>query len=236
MTELDIARVAKLPVFAGASAAQVAAVVGQARLARHAKGEAIFRQGETAHAFWLLLDGRLQVVKLTPEGQQVVMRYIGPGEFFGIAVAMGLAVYPATSTPVVDGIALVWSSAAWPNLVERCPVLATSALHAVGARLDDAHNRVVEMSTQPVERRIAKALLRLARQAGRPVGSGIAFDFPISRQDIAEMAGTTLHTVSRTLSTWESQGLVGGGRKKIEICDPARLTSLAGEETTAPYR
>lgn len=230
MAEIDLERVASLPVFAGASRSEVEAVLAEARLLDRAKGEPVFRQGETPHSFWLLLDGRLQVVKLTPTGQQVVVRYIGPGEFFGIAVAMGLPAYPATATPILDSTALVWPSAAWPRLVAHCPSLGASALHTVGSRLHDAHSRVVEMSTQPVEQRIATTLVRLARQAGRSEAAGIVFDFPISRQDVAEMTGTTLHTVSRTLRAWQTQGLIGGGRQRIEIRDPGRLMALAGEE------
>jgi CRP-like cAMP-binding protein len=87
------------------------------------------------------------------------------------------------------------------------------------------------MSTQQVERRIAHALLRLAKQAGRKAGQGVEIDFPISRQDIAEMTGTTLHTVSRTLSAWESQGMIESGRQRIVLRDPHRLFGLA-EDTT----
>ena len=123
--------------------------------------------------------------------------------------------------------ALVWPAAIWPRLVEKYPALATNALQTVGSRLQDTHTRVVEMSTEQVERRVAHALLRLAQQAGRAVEAGVEIGFPISRQDVAEMTGTTLHTVSRILSAWEEQGLVEGGRQRIVIRDPHRLFTLA---------
>ena len=83
------------------------------------------------------------------------------------------------------------------------------------------------MSTEQVERRIAHALLRLAQQAGRKVEAGVQIDFPITRQDVAEMTGATMFTVSRVLSAWESQGLVAGGRQKIMIREPHKLLLLA---------
>jgi CRP/FNR family transcriptional regulator, nitrogen oxide reductase regulator len=83
------------------------------------------------------------------------------------------------------------------------------------------------MSTEQVEQRIAHALLRLAKQASRKVEGGIEINFPISRQDVAEMTGTTLYTVSRTLSGWEQNGLVESGRQRIVICDPHNLFLLA---------
>ena len=95
----------------------------------------------------------------------------------------------------------------------KFPSLATNTLQTVGGRLQETHTRVVEMSTQQVEQRIAHALLRLAKQSGRKVDHGVEIDFPISRQDIAQMTGTTLHTVSRTLSGWERSGLIESGRQ-----------------------
>jgi CRP-like cAMP-binding protein len=97
----------------------------------------------------------------------------------------------------------------------------------VGGRLQEAQTRMAEMSTEQVERRIAHALLRLANQAGRKVEGGVKIDFPISRQDIAEMTGTTLHTVSRTLSLWEQQGMVESARQSVVLTDPHRLFALA---------
>jgi CRP-like cAMP-binding protein len=224
---LDRAVIAGLPVFAGLAPDDLDGVLADARSVRYPKGAAVFEQGGEAASYFLLLHGHLQVVKITPAGQQVVVRYVVPGDLFGIAVQMGRSTFPATATAVVDSICLVWPSSAWSTLVARVPALAGKVLQTVGARLDEAHTRVVEMSTQEVERRVAHALLRLVKQAGRPVETGIRIDFPITRQDVAEMTGTTLHTVSRILSAWEEQGLVEGGRQKIVVCDPHRLVALA---------
>jgi CRP/FNR family transcriptional regulator, nitrogen oxide reductase regulator len=124
-------------------------------------------------------------------------------------------------------VALAWPSAAWPRLVAKFPALGTNTLQAVGSRLQESFTRVVEMSTEQVEQRIAHALLRLAKQSGRKVERGVEIDFPISRQDIAQMTGTTLHTVSRILSGWEQQGLVESGRQRIILRDPHKIVVLA---------
>lgn len=83
------------------------------------------------------------------------------------------------------------------------------------------------MSTEQVEQRVAHALLRLLNQTGRKTERGIEIDFPISRQDIAEMTGTTLHTVSRLLSAWEDKGIIVSGRQKVTVSDAHRLMLLA---------
>lgn len=229
MASIDRSLVAGMPLFAGVAPADLDALLAEARSARYPKNAAVFSQGEEAHSFFLLLHGHVRAAKTTPAGQQVVVRYITPGETFGVAVAIGLSHYPATATAVDESVALAWPSPAWPRLVERHPGLAANTLQAVGARLQESHNRVIEMATEQVERRVAHALLRLVQQAGRKVEAGIEIDFPISRQDIAEMTGTTLHTVSRILSAWESDGLVEGGRQRIVLRDPHRLFQLAGE-------
>jgi CRP-like cAMP-binding protein len=156
-----------------------------------------------------------------------VVRYVVPGETFGLAMAIGLTRYPATATAVDDSVVLAWPTPAWPRLVERFPSLATSTLQTIGGRLQEVQTRVIEMSTQQVEQRIAHALLRLAKQSGRKVDHGIEIDFPISRQDIAQMTGTTLHTVSRTLSGWEQSGLIESGRQRIVLREPHKIFLLA---------
>ena len=107
----------------------------------------MFEQGEDAHSFFVLLHGHVRASKTTPTGEQVVVRYVSPGEIFGVAMAMGLQRYPATATAVDDSVVLAWPSAAWPRLVAKFPALATNTLQTVGSRLQETHTRVVEMST-----------------------------------------------------------------------------------------
>ena len=227
MANVDRSLVADLSLFAGLSPAQLDDLLREAQSVRYPKGMNVFQQDEEAHSFFVLLHGHLRVYKLTPDGQQVVVRFVSPGEVFGVAMAIGRKSYPATAAAVVDSIALVWPSSTWPRLIANHPSLAINTLQTVGSRLQDAHTRVVEMSTEQVERRIAHTLLRLAQQSGRKVEAGVQIDFPISRQDVAEMTGATLHTVSRVLSAWEDKGLVEGGRQKITLRDPHRLFVLA---------
>jgi CRP-like cAMP-binding protein len=229
MATIDASLVAHLPLFAGLGPEELDEILREARSARYPKNSAVFEQGEEAHSFFVLLHGHVRASKITPAGEQVVVRYVAPGETFGVAPAIGLQHYPATATAVDDSVALAWPSAAWPRLVARFPQIATNTLQTIGSRLQETHTRVIEMSTQQVEQRIAHALLRLAKQAGRKLEHGIEIDFPISRQDIAQMTGTTLHTVSRTLSGWEQRGLIESARQRIVLREPHQLLVLAEE-------
>jgi CRP/FNR family transcriptional regulator, nitrogen oxide reductase regulator len=227
MPPVDRSVVADVALFAGLGPAELDEVLREARSVRYPKDSAVFHQGAEADSFFVLLHGHLRVEKTTPQGQQIVVRYVSPREIFGVAQALALKHYPATAVAAVDSIALCWPSAAWPRLTAKFPSLAASALQTVGNRLQDTQARVIEMSSEQVEQRVAHALLRLAKQAGRRIETGVEIDFPISRQDVAEMTGTTLHTVSRILSAWEQQGLVEGGRQRIVLRDSHKLFALA---------
>lgn len=203
------------------------AVLAMASVRQLPDGTAAFEQGAPATEFFALLHGRLKVVQTTPDGQQVVVRHVNPGDIFGIARAMRRPDFPATASAVVDSLALAWPSSQWEAFIARSPVLALNALQTVGQRLQDAHARIRELSTEEVERRVAHALLRLVKQAGRKTDEGVQIDFPVTRQDIAEMTGTTLHTVSRVMTAWEGRGLVASGRRKVVVCDPHKLYVIA---------
>ncbi len=105
--------------------------------------------------------------------------------------------------------------------------MAVNALRFLAGRLHELQDRYRELATERVERRVARAVLRLARQAGRKTDAGILIDLPLSRQDLAEMTGTTLYTVSRILSSWESAGLVEVGRERVVIKRGHGLVSIA---------
>ncbi|MEQ8354055.1 MAG: Crp/Fnr family transcriptional regulator [Kiloniellaceae bacterium] len=190
-------------------------------------GEQAFEQDAEADAFYVLSVGRLKVSQLTPAGQEVTIRYIGPREMFGCVAVCGGLTYPATATAVLDSWALGWDRRSIADLVQDYPQIALNALRGMGGRLTETQARLREMQTERVERRIGHAIARLVAQAGRRVEGGILIDFPVSRQDIAEMTGTTLHTVSRTLTAWQKLGIVEVGRKKLTVVDPHGLVMIA---------
>src|SRR5690606_24684293 len=202
-------------------------VLSLARPLRLNTGATVFPRGEPASQFFVLLHGHLKVVQTTADGEQVVVRYVIPGEVFGIAKAMQRPAYPATCLAVEESVVLGWPSSEWDRFMTGNLQFAANALQAVGQRLQDAHSRIKELSTEEVEQRVARCILRLIDASGEKTDEGIAVNFPITRQDIAEMTGTTLHTVSRLLSAWKDQGLVITGRKRVIVCKVDDLIRLA---------
>jgi CRP-like cAMP-binding protein len=227
----DRSLVRAMPLFAKMSDADLDHMLDQASARRVPIGEAVFEQGQMATAFYLLLHGRLKVTQVTPDGQQIIVRVVHPGDIFGFAKALQREDYPGTPVAAAESVVLCWPNSLWEELVEKNPNMAVNAMQTIGQRLQEAHTRIREMATEAVERRVAHAVLRLADKAGKREANGVRIDFPITRQDIAEMTGTTLHTVSRIISAWEAKGLVDGGRQKLIVRDREALAHVAEGES-----
>lgn len=227
MPRLDESLLTHLPPFSKLDKRQIRTLLDQATSRRFDADKAIFNEGDPAERFFILLDGYVRVVRVTPMGEQVTALHIPAGQLLGIAKALGRDTYPATAITATESIVLSWPTRLWDTFVAEYDGFATETYKTIGDRVGEMNNRIVEMATQQVEQRVANAILRLINQTGRKVSDGIEIDFPITRQDLAELTATTLHTVSRLLSAWEKQGLVESRRKRIKVCDPHALVVLS---------
>jgi CRP-like cAMP-binding protein len=224
---LDESLLSHVPPFSKLDTWQIREILDHASTRRYDEGVAIFEEGYEADRFFMLLDGYIRVVRITPSGEQVIALHIPSGQLFGMAKALGKTTYPATAVAASDSLALSWPMRLWGSFGAKYDGFASETYKTIGFRVGEMNARIMEMATQQVEQRIANTLLRLINQTGRTVEGGIEIDFPITRQDLSEMTGTTLHTVSRTLSAWEKQGLVQSGRKRIMVRDPHKLVVLS---------
>ncbi len=228
MNKLDESLLTGLPPFSRLTRAQIREILDLASAHRCDEGDALFSEGETATRFFLLLDGYVRVLRTTAGGDQIIVLHIVAGQLLGIAAALGRTTYPATAMAAADCVMLAWPMLHWHTFVAQYDGFATETYKVVGARVAEMQGLITDMATKAVEQRIATALLRLVHQTGRKTDEGIEIDFPITRQDISEMTGTTLHTVSRLLSAWEKQGIVASQRRKIVVIEPHQLVVLSG--------
>lgn len=227
MQNLDESLLSALPPFRRLERPQIREILDQATTKRHDRDANVFHEGEDAERFFLLLDGFVRVVRTMPGGEQVISMHIPPGQLIGIAAALGRTTYPATAQAAAESLTLSWPSRLWPTFVTRYEGFATETWATVGARMDQLHATIAELATQAVEQRVASAVLRMVNQTGRRIERGIEIAFPVTRANIAEMTGTTLHTVSRLLAAWERDGIVESQRKHILVTDPHRLMLLS---------
>ena len=218
---------AETPLLAGLSPEAVEEVAARANQKKVEAGATLFREGEPACALYLMLTGRVKLTQVAAEGHEVILRFVGPGEAVAALALFEDAAYPLTASTVSESVLLVWHRDILQELFQRHPALAVNAMRLLSERLREMQERFRELATERVAQRIARALLRLVRQAGRRVEGGVLIDIPLSRQDLAEMTGTTLYTASRVLSDWEGQGILEGGREKVLVKRPHALVAIA---------
>jgi len=221
------AAIAALELFDGLPPAALDHVIARARIQMLARGARVFDQGEPVERAHLLLSGAVRIAQTGADGGEIVIRFIGPGEVFGSVAIFTDHYYPADGVAMIDSIEASWAHADLLHLIERYPRIAVNLVTIIGRRLAELQNRVREMATQHVECRIANTLLRLGRQAGRTGPAGTAITFPLRRKDIADIAGTTLHTVSRTLTDWRRKGWIADDKRGLVLLSPGVIEQIA---------
>ncbi|HZJ23192.1 MAG TPA: Crp/Fnr family transcriptional regulator [Anaerolineales bacterium] len=193
------------------------------------EGEFFFFQGDPAEYLYVLTSGQVKLVQSSPNGKQVNIRTIQPWDMFAALGAVRKdATYPASAQALQDSAALVIKSNFMSEMMQTRPYLAVGLTRLMTSLIQEIQARFRELATERVEQRIAHTLLRLASQMGKRIENGVAsVEMEFSRQDLAEMTGTTLFTVSRTLSEWEKSGVIEAGRERIKIKDLSELMKIA---------
>jgi CRP-like cAMP-binding protein len=223
--------VSTLYLFRGLPAAGLDDVLESARPRYLARDIRVFNQGETPVRAHILIEGCLRISQSGSDGAQIVVRFIGPGEIFGAVSLFTDRRYPADADTLTDAAEVSWSERALLDLMNRYPQIAINSVRIVGHRLQEAQNRVRELATQRAERRVAHAILRLMRQAGEDTVDGTVIGFPLRRKDIADIAGTTLYSVSRILTAWEKAGWLRSADRHIIVERPVDLVRVADDVT-----
>lgn len=223
----DRAQIQRAPIFRALEPAALEALCAAARKVSARKGQALLRQGDRAEAAFLALSGRLKVLEAGPDGREVVLRLEGPGALLGLIAALGVERYPITAEVIEPCTAARWSGKELEAVMRQHPAIALGALPMVLARLRELQDQYRELATERVERRVARAVMRLARQAGQRTPEGVRIDAPLTRQELAEMTGTTLFTASRILSQWTQEGLLLSRGKRLVVRQPHALARIA---------
>jgi CRP-like cAMP-binding protein len=203
------------------------AVAISARVRRIPRDTRIFNQGDSDVRAHAVIEGGVRVAQSGSDGAQVVIRFIGPGEMFGTVALFTDGRYPADAITLAETLEASWSEAELLELMGRHPQIAINVIRIIGKRLQEVQDRVRELATQRAERRVARTVLRLAHQAGHSTVDGTAIEFPLRRKDLADIAGTTLHTASRILAAWEKAGLLTSHNQRLTIREPAEILRIA---------
>ena len=224
----------QVKLFHGLDGVALATVAKAARAVQVKPATYFFRQGTSAETIYVLQRGRVRLSQTVPEGHDVLLRLIGPGEIFGPTATLKDRLYPVSAQAARRCTALAWEGRTMVRLMEEHPRIALNTIENLSAHIEELRERYLELATQRVEQRVAHALLRLAEKLGWRSDEGAMIDVSLSRQDLAEMTGTTLYTVSRTLRRWQRRGLVKGGRQHVTLLQTQRLIAIAEDRPTMP--
>ena len=195
------------------------------------EGEFFFFQGDPADYLYVLISGRAKLMQMNPSGQQVNLRTINEWQMFGaLGAVRENALYPVSAEAIEQSTALAIRSDFFHDLMQTRPYLSFDLMKLMTGYIQEMQQRYRELATEKVEQRLARTLLRLTAQMGvKQADGGIELTF--TRQDLAEMSGTTLFSASRVLSEWEKRGLVESGRERVVIRKPHELVKIAEESS-----
>lgn len=224
----DLSVVSTSPLFRGMEPDAISEVLAAASVRTLAVGESLFLQGDPVEALYVVESGKLKLSQVTPEGEEVVVRTAGEGAILAGVAVLGKRVLPVTGVAVTPARVLVWSRERAQDLALRHPQLRDNVLQTIADRMQESLSRIRELSTETAGRRVARALLRLAREHGRPEGTRVPIDHRIGRQELADLAGTSMFTASRLLALWAREGILEVGRQRVVVRRLAELERLAG--------
>lgn len=192
------------------------------------KGEYIFREGDPAETFHILKSGSVKCVKMSPDGKEVTMKVLMPGDLFCCdAAVLDGAVHPGCAQPMGDVRVLALSKKAYFGMLRRNPDAAMEVIQYLGKRLHEAQENAKVLALNPADQRLASLLANLAARTGVRESGGIRLTVRLTRQDLANMVGITVETAIRVMSRFKRQRLVSGMAKNLMILDLAKLKQLA---------
>lgn len=223
------------PLLHGLTHEEVVEIADRAVERRLAAGRPLYAQGNPATALYLVVGGRVRLAETTPDGKEVILGFLAPGELCGSATMLPEGIYGETAVAVAETRLLAWPRAELEALTARRPRLVLNALRLETRRAAEFQARLRELATSRVETRLARLIQRLWVDTGRPTAEGVELEAALSREELAHMTGTTLFTVSRTLGAWQRQGVLTLGRRRIVVRDRDRLAALAEEPPPAPF-
>ncbi len=215
------------PMFGKLSPADRERLAAVARLRRYERNDEIFREGDPSETFFTVITGRVKIVKLLPNGRQVLLETVGAGDPFGAVAAYENRPFPASAVAMDDTEAMLIPRRDFFLLLEQHPTLVRGLLSGLTLRLIELTQRLAELSGGRVETRLARLFTKLSETIGRPERGGTFIPLPLSRQELADMTGTTIESCIRVMSRWGRDELVVTEPEGFLVRDLASLADAA---------
>jgi CRP-like cAMP-binding protein len=169
----------------------------------------------------------VKITKLSQDGKEIILELISPTDIFGGVAVLRNFAYPANAVAMEDSEILKISRKNLMRLVDRFPNLMYCIALQLGDRMKSSYDSLKNIALERVEARIAALLLKLANKVGEESKEGLVIDMRLTKQDVADMVGTTVETSIRTFSKFKKQGLLTDADGKIVIKDRDGLTAFS---------
>jgi CRP/FNR family transcriptional regulator len=211
-------------------AAEDRRTIGQAAtLKRYQRGELIFAQDTPSDQFYTIASGRVKIFKMLASGKDVILEVFGTGDPLGAVAAYDGRPFPASASALEETVCVVIPRAAFFRLLEEHPSLVRGLMFGMTIRLVELTNRLAELSGSRIEARLARLFLKLGREMGRQERGGVFIPLPLTRQELADMTGTTIETCIRIMSRWGKQDIVRTEKEGFVVLNPGALEGTASE-------
>ncbi|MBI1847766.1 MAG: Crp/Fnr family transcriptional regulator [Candidatus Rokubacteria bacterium] len=217
----------KNPVFGSLPDPEIRALASLARRDRVRARQWVFLEGDPAQWLCLVECGRVKIVRQARTGKEVTLELLGAGEVFGGVAVIERRPYPASAQATETSVIVKLPGHAVASVADRHPSLIREMALMIGRRLRTAHDSVTSLSADHVEARLAATLLRLAEREGGRTAQGLTLPFHLTRQALADMAGTTVETTIRMVRRWIKSGVVADAGGRLVIKDLAALRTRA---------
>jgi CRP/FNR family transcriptional regulator len=191
------------------------------------KGDVVFSEGDAPAYLHTIVSGRVKMVKRMPSGKEVILEIMGPGDPLGAVVAYEDRPYPATAVALEPVQALLLPRSELFAMLEQHPSVVRGFLSGMARRIVELTQRIPEVAGGRVETRFALLFLKLSDNLGRSEGGDTFIPLSLSRQDLADLTGTTLETSIRVMSRWGKEGIVHTAPDGFRIADRDFLDRLA---------
>jgi CRP/FNR family transcriptional regulator len=219
----------KIPMFEFLEAEELDRLYSLCTTEKVAKGEYVFLECDQPRNLYVVVKGEVKLLKQTEDGRETIVEMAYPGEIFGEEAIFDGQPYPLTAQALDDVELLAVTRTDFFTFLRDNPDLALEIITELGNRLREAQNTIRALAMERVEWRIARVLLMLSRKAGTVEEDGVSIDLPLTRQDIADMAATTVETTIRVLSNFKKMGLVDTEKGKIILRDKKHLDEMVSE-------
>ena len=196
---------------------------------RYAKGDVIFEQESKADAFYTIATGRVKIYKLLASGKEMILEVFGRGDPLGALATYTGRPFPATARALEETTCVEIPRATFFKLLEDHPSLVRGLLIGMTVRLVELTNRLAELSGARIEPRLARLILKLGREMGKQERGGLYIPLVLSRQELADMTGTTIETAIRIMSRWGKEDLVRTDKDGFVILNLGSLEQIAEE-------